>query len=302
VDANTVDGKLVSLPWFTDAGLLYYRTDLLKKYGYASAPKAWAELTAMAQKVQAGERKTNAQFAGYVWQGKNYEGLTCDALEWISSFGGGAIVDAGGKVTIDNAKAAAALDMAASWINTISPKGVTTYGEEEARGIFQSGNALFMRNWPYAWANGQSDDSKVKGKIAVAPLPSGGGKAAAALGGWNMGVNLYSKNQEAAISLIRYMTGPAEQKIRAVEGSYNPTIQTLYRDKDIIAKNPFMGQLESVFTGAVARPSGPTKAKYNQVSQAFANSVTSVLTGKAKGQEAVSKLAADLSRIKGRGW
>ena len=302
VDANTVDGKLVSLPWFTDAGLLYYRTDLLKKYGYSAPPRTWAELAAMSQKVQAGERGANANFTGYVWQGRNYEGLTCDALEWVSSFGGGAIVDASGKVTINNAQAAKALDMAAGWINTISPKGVTTYGEEEARGIFQSGNAMFMRNWPYAWANGQSADSKVRGKIGVAPLPSGGGKAAATLGGWNMGVNLYSRNQEAAISLIRYMTGPAEQKIRAIEGSYNPTIQALYRDKDVVAKNPFMGQLEGVFTGAVARPSGPTKAKYNQVSQAFANSVTSVLTGKAKGQEAVSKLAADLSRIKGRGW
>ncbi|WP_043801147.1 ABC transporter substrate-binding protein [Deinococcus gobiensis] len=303
VDANTVDGKLVSLPWFTDAGLLYYRTDLMKKYGYSAPPKTWTELAAMAKKVQDDEQKTNKTFVGYVWQGKNYEGLTCDALEWISSFGGGAIVDAGGKVTINNARAASALDAAAAWVNTISPKGVTTYDEEASRGIFQSGNALFMRNWPYAWANGQSDDSKVKGKIAVAPLPAGpGGKPAATLGGWNMGVNLYSKNQEAAISLIRYMTGPAEQKIRAIEGSYNPTIQSLYRDKDVTAKNPFMGQLESVFTGAVARPSGPTKAKYNQVSQAFANSVTSVLTGKAKGQAAVAKLAADLSRIKGRGW
>ncbi|MFC5849936.1 ABC transporter substrate-binding protein [Deinococcus petrolearius] len=303
VDANTVDGKLVSLPWFTDAGLLYYRTDLLKKYGYSAPPKTWAELMTMAQKVQAGERGANPQFAGYVWQGRNYEGLTCDALEWVSSFGGGTIVDASGKVTINNPKAAAALDMAAGWINTISPKGVTTYGEEEARGIFQSGNALFMRNWPYAWANGQSDDSKVKGKIAVAPLPAGpGGKPAAALGGWNMGVNLYSKNQDAAISLIRYMTGPAEQKIRAIEGSYNPTIQTLYRDPAILKANPFFGSLYSVFTSAVARPSGPTKAKYNQVSQAFANSVTDVLTGKAKGQAAVAKLSTDLARIKGRSW
>ncbi len=302
IDANTVNGKLVAMPWFTDAGLLYYRTDLLKKYGFTAAPKTWTEMALMAKKIQTGEQKTNKAFTGFVWQGKNYEGLTCDALEWVVSFGGGTIVDATGKVTINNAQAAKALDTAASWIKTISPAGVTTYAEEEARGIFQSGNAAFMRNWPYAWALGQGDDSKVKGKIGVAPLPSGGSRNAATLGGWQLGVSSYSKNQAAAIDLVRYLAGPAEQKIRAIEGAYNPTIQSLYKDKDVLAKNPFFGSLYSVFTSAVARPSGPTKGKYNQVSQAFSTAVSDVLNGKMKGQAAVAKLAGDLNRIKGRGW
>ncbi|GGN27630.1 MULTISPECIES: ABC transporter substrate-binding protein [Deinococcus] len=302
IEANTVNGKLVAMPWFTDAGLLYYRTDLLKKYGFTAAPKTWTEMALMAKKIQAGEQKTNKAFTGFVWQGKNYEGLTCDALEWVASFGGGTIVDATGKVTINNAQAAKALDTAASWIKSISPAGVTTYAEEEARGIFQSGNAAFMRNWPYAWALGQGDDSKVKGKIGVAPLPSGGSRNAATLGGWQLGVSSYSKNQAAAIDLVRYLAGPAEQKIRAIEGAYNPTIQSLYKDKDVLAKNPFFGSLYSVFTSAVARPSGPTKGKYNQVSQAFSTAVSDVLNGKMKGQAAVAKLAGDLNRIKGRGW
>ena len=303
LDANTVNGKLVSLPWFTDAGLLFYRTDLLKKYGYSAPPKTWAELATMAKKIQDGEQKTNKTFAGYVWQGKNYEGLTCDALEWVSSFGGGTVVDPTGKVTVNNPKAAAALDAAASWVRNVSPQGVTTYDEEAARGIFQSGNAAFMRNWPYAWANGQSDDSKVKGKIGAAPLPAGpGGKPAATLGGWNLGVSMYSKNQAAAIDLVRYLTSPAEQKLRAIEGSYNPTLPALYKDAGVLKANPFFGSLYGVFTSAVARPSGPTKEKYNQVSQAFSGAVSSVLTGQSKGTAAVAKLSTDLARIKGRGW
>ncbi|GAA5502678.1 putative ABC transporter-binding protein DR_1438 [Deinococcus xinjiangensis] len=302
IDADTVDGKLIAMPWFTDAGVLYYRTDLLAKYGYKAAPKTWAELATMAKKIQDGEQKTNKAFNGFVWQGKNYEGLTCDALEWLVSFGGGTIVDKTGKITINNAQAAKALDTAASWIGSISPKGITTYSEEEARNIFQSGNAAFMRNWPYAWALGQSADSKVKGKIGVAALPSGGAGNAATLGGWNLGVSKYSKNQAAAIDLVRYLSGPAEQKIRAIEGGYNPTLPALYKDKDILAKNPFFGSLYSVFTSAVGRPSGPTKGKYNQVSQAFSSAVSDVLIGKVKGQAAVTKLATDLARIKGRGW
>ncbi|WP_161880419.1 ABC transporter substrate-binding protein [Deinococcus alpinitundrae] len=303
IAADTVNGKLVAMPWFTDAGLLYYRTDLMKKYGYSAAPKTWAELAAMASKIQAGEQKTNKAFAGYVFQGKNYEGLTCDALEWVASFGGGAIVDDAGKITINNPRAAAALNAAASWVGTVSPKGVTTYDEEPARGIFQSGNAAFMRNWPYAWALGQGEDSKVKGNIGVAPLPAGpGGSPAATLGGWQLGVSMYSKNQAASIELVRYLTGPAEQKIRAIEGAYNPTISALYQDKDILKANPFFGSLLSVFTNAVARPSGPTKGKYNQVSQAFSTAVSDVLNKKMTGTAAVAQLSTDLARIKGRGW
>lgn len=302
IAADTVDGKLVAMPWFTDAGLLYYRTDLMKKYGYNAAPKTWAELATMAKKIQDGEKKTNSTFTGYVWQGKNYEGLTCDALEWLVSFGGGTIVDDSGKITVNNANAAKAMDTAASWVRTISPAGITTYGEEEARGIFQSGNAAFMRNWPYAWALGQSDDSKVKGKIGVAPLPSGGNGNAATLGGWNLGVSMYSKNQAAAIDLVRYLTSAEEQKIRAVEGAYNPTRPALYQDQAVLKANPFFGSLLDVFTSAVARPSGPTKLKYNQVSQAFSGAVSDVLTGKTQGAAAVKKLETDLARIKGRGW
>ncbi|ULH15434.1 ABC transporter substrate-binding protein [Deinococcus sp. KNUC1210] len=304
IDADTVNGKLVAMPWFTDAGVLYYRTDLLKKYGYSKAPATWAELATMAAKIQAGEQPSNKAFTGFVFQGKDYEGLTCDALEWVNGFGGGSIIDSTGKITINNANAAKALDTAASWVKKIAPAGVTTYAEEDARGIFQSGNAAFMRNWPYAWALGQSADSKVKGNIGVAALPKGGaaGKPSATLGGWQLGVSMYSKNQAAAIDLVKYLVSPAEQKIRAITGGYNPTVASLYKDKDVLKANPFFGSLYDVFTNAVARPSGPTKGKYNQVSQAFSGSVHDVLTGKMNGTQAVAQLATNLARIKGSGW
>lgn len=146
---NTVDGKLVGIPWFTDAGLLYYRTDLLEKYGYDTPPTTWTELTDMAQTIQDGERTDgNQDFWGYVWQGNAYEGLTCDALEWIDSNGGGTIVSPDKVITINNAAAIQAADNAASWVGTISPDGVTGFGEEDARGVWQAGNAAFMRTGP----------------------------------------------------------------------------------------------------------------------------------------------------------
>ena len=102
---DTVDGKLVAMPWFGDFGILYYRTDLLKKYGYSSPPTTWTQLFAMAKKIQDGEQAGNSSFSGFVFQGNSYEGLTCDALEWYASSGAGSFIDAG-KVTIDNPKGA----------------------------------------------------------------------------------------------------------------------------------------------------------------------------------------------------
>lgn len=150
VTNNTIDDRLVAMPWFTDAGVLYYREDLLEKHGH-DVPTTWQELTETAREIKQAEREAgNDRMQGYVFQGRAYEGLTVNALEWVASHGGGNIVEADGTISINNPQAAEALDLAASWIGDISPNGVLNYTEEEARGVFQSGNAVFMRNWPYA--------------------------------------------------------------------------------------------------------------------------------------------------------
>ena len=182
---NRIDGRLVAIPWFSSAGLLYYRRDLLDKYG-EEVPETWAELQATARRIQQAERASgNSRMWGFVWQGRAYEGLTCNALEWVASHNGGVIIDARREVTIDNPRAAAALSRAASWVGAISPPGILNYAEEDARGVFQSGNAVFMRNWPYAWALAQSEDSPVRDRVGVATLPKGGAEGihAATLGG-----------------------------------------------------------------------------------------------------------------------
>jgi trehalose/maltose transport system substrate-binding protein len=300
---NTVDGRLIAMPWFIDAGLLYYRQDLLQKYG-EKPPDTWEELADTAQRIQEGERKAgNARMWGYVWQGKSYEGLTCNALEWIVSYNGGTIIDSAGKVTVNNPAAVAALNMARSWIGTISPKGVLSYGEEEARGVFQSGNAVFMRNWPYAWATANSTDSPVKGKVGAMPLPKGGesGRHAATLGGQQLAVSKFSMHTAAATDLVLYLTGKEEQKRRALAGSYNPTIRSLYSDRDILAANPFQGRLYDTFVNATARPSAVARARYNQVSSEFWNTVFTVIGEGSDPAESLKRLDTKLRRISAHG-
>ena len=306
VSNSTINGKLVALPWFIDAGLLYYRKDLLEKYKQ-DIPQTWEQLKTTAQLVQDGERKAGQdKIWGYVWQGRSYEGLTCNALEWVASYGGGTVVDDHGKVTIGNPNAVNAVTMAASFVGTISPTAVLNYAEEEARGPFQNGNAVFMRNWPYAWAASQAPDSPVKDKVGVAVLPRGSGdnaRNAATLGGQELAVSKHSKNATLAADLVLYMTSAEVQKDRAIQGSYNPTLTELYKDADIRKANPFMGSLLRTFTSAVARPTTATGSRYNQVSSEFQNAVHEVLSKTAKPEEAITRLSTRLNQLsRGGKW
>jgi trehalose/maltose transport system substrate-binding protein len=303
IESQTVGGKLVALPIFTDAPALYYRTDLLEKYGVA-VPKTWAELTTAAQTIQDGEKATNPDFWGFVWQGNSYEGLTCNALEWVKSHGGGQIVESDGTVSINNPNTIAALEQAKAWVGTISPGGVLAYQEEEARGVWQTGNAAFMRNWPYAYGLGNGDDSAVKGLFAVTTLPVGkeGDPSAATLGGWNVAVSKYSTKQEAAISLAMYLAGPEAQKQRAIAESNLPTIVSLYDDADIAAAQPIIPQWKDVFLNAVPRPSAPTLGKYAEVSSKFFNAVHATLSGNGSAADNLAALEADLNDLKGDAW
>ena len=306
VQNNTVDDKLVGLPWFTDAGLLYYRTDLLEKYGYDGPPETWDELTEMATTILNGEKADNSAFTGFTFQGGAYEGLTCNALEWQFSNGGGTIIDADGTVTVSNDQAKAAFELARSWVGSIAPEAVTGYKEEDSRGVWQGGNAAFHRNWPYAYSLSAAADSVIKDAFDVTSLPAGTGEGAshaATLGGWQIFVSQYSGNQDAAKVFAGYLTSPELQKARAIERSALPTIEALYQDADVLAANPFFGQLFDTFkSGSVARPSTPSADLYGEVSLEYYTALNEILVGTASDigsrvddlQSAIEDIMSDL--------
>lgn len=304
IESQTVEGRLVAAPMYTDAPALYYRKDLLEKYG-RQPPKTWDELTAIATEIQEKERAAGqAQLWGFLFQGAAYEGLTCDALEWVSSSGGGEIVEKDGTISINNPKAAAALDRAHAWIGTISPGGTLAYKEEDTRGVWQQGNAVFMRNWPYAYALGNGEDSVIRGKFDVTTLPVGGegDTSAATLGGWNLAVSEYSEHKDAAIALVRYMAGPEAQKYRAIQNSRLPTLKALYEDAEIAEKQPLIPRWQEVFLNAVPRPSAATKGSYNEMSSEFWTAVNNTLAGRGTAEENLTRLEARLTRLKRDGW
>jgi trehalose/maltose transport system substrate-binding protein len=293
---DTVDGRLVAMPWFGDYGILYYRTDLLKKYGYNAPPKTWEELGTMAAKIQAGEQKSNKNFYGFVFQGNSYEGLTCDALEWIASSGGGNFIDKG-KVSINNPKAIAVLNLIGSWIGKITPRGVTSYQEEDARNVFDAGNAAFMRNWPYAYSISKDPkSSKVVNKFDVATLPSANGHVpVGTVGGWQLGVSKYSKHVAASQELVRYLTSPAVEKFNAIFNSNVPTIPSVASDPQVRATNPYLKPaIANVMR--VTRPAGALGTRYNQGSQAIYQGINQILNGQ-DARNVVPSIASKLQRL-----
>jgi trehalose/maltose transport system substrate-binding protein len=169
----TVNGRLVGLPYYFETGLLFYRTDLLQKYGYRAPPATWEELEKIAARIQAGERAQGKRnFWGFVWQGAPSEALTCNALEWQASEGGGSIIE-NGAVTVNNPATNRAWERAGRWVGSISPPGVVAYHESDTKGRWQSGGAAFMRNWSNTYLAAVAESSAVRGKFAVCPLPKG---------------------------------------------------------------------------------------------------------------------------------
>ena len=278
VQNDTIGGKLVAMPWFGDYGILYYRTDLLKKYGYKAPPTTWNQLFTMARKIQTGEQKTNKNFYGFVFQGNAYEGLTCNALEWIASAGGGTLIS-GGKATINNAKARTILDAMRVQIGKTTPRGVTSYQEDQTEHAFDDGNAAFARNWPYQYGIGATTGSKVKGKFSVSVLPHGAtGKSVGTVGGWQLAVSKFSKRKDASIEFVRYMTSPAVEKFDALTNSNVPTIVSVAKDKQVRAKNPYLKpSIASV--PRVTRPAKFLKTHYNEASKVIYQGVNQILNG-----------------------
>ncbi len=303
IENNTVRGRLVALPWFIDGGLLYYRKDLLESYALP-VPQSWQELTETATKIQQAEReKGRTDLWGFVFAARAYEGLTCAALEWVHSAGGGSLVEKNGEVSINNEAAREILKLAASWIGTIAPRGVLGYMEEETRTVFQSGRAVFMRNWPYAWELSQAAESPVKGKVGISVLPKGlnaNAKATSALGGWSLAVSKFSKNPEASKSLAKYLASRSEQKRRALRGGLSPTWRSLYDDSELLLKNPALRDLKPVYDSALPRPSKVVASDYNRVSSEFYEAVHGILSG-GQPDSLLGQLEADLTLLKKKG-
>jgi trehalose/maltose transport system substrate-binding protein len=294
---SVVDGSRVTgAPFFVDYGLLFYRADLLRKYGLRHPPATWDELETQARIIQKGERAAGHQnFWGYVWQGAAYEGLTCNALEWQYSQGGGNLVTAGRAPNIANQNAVRAFAQTARWIGTISPPGVLAYMEEDSRDVWQSGNAAFLRNWAYVYALAKADP-QIAGRFAVSVLPAGSDAHSSVIGGWYLGIPLSSRNQPQAIAFVRFMTSRPVQVQRAIAEGNWPTLKAAYNDPEL-RKNELFEIAAQAANRAISRPVALLGPLYPCVSDAYARSIHRILAGKISALSGVQHAEADITSV-----
>ena len=299
IENYTIDGRLVALPLNIDSGLLYYRADLLREYGFPAAPETWTELEHMARNIQAGERKKGKDnFWGYLWQGADGECLTCNGLEWQASEGGGAILDTNRQVEVRNEKFQHAIERAKGWVGTISPPGIVEYDEDDCQSFWLAGNAAFMRNWFYCYGLTRKAASPLRDRFGVALLPAGSAGRARTLGGNAIAVSKYSRYREEAVALVRYLTSETAERNRALITGAVPALPSLYRDAAALSQTPFSGARSSlVMEGLVARPSRAAGMNYDTVSRAYSRSIHSALTKKCTVEAALAQLEAELIRI-----
>jgi multiple sugar transport system substrate-binding protein len=295
VASNTYEGKVYGVPWYTDAGLLYYRKDLLEKVGFSGPPKTWDELKEQAQKVMQDEGTK----VGFVFQGAEYEGGTVNGLEYIWTHGGDVLdPNDASKVIIDSPESVAGLEAEYSMVaDGVSPQAVSTYTEPECEAPFLGGDAVFCRNWPYMYSMAGTEDFIKPDQIDIAPLPAGdGGESHSSIGGWNFFINAFAEQeaQDAAWEFVKYITAPEQQKAYALGGSYLPTLTALYDDAEIKEKVPTVRLGGEALKKTLARPVSPV---YSDMSLKMSEEFNAVLGGDTSPQQAISTLQTELQKI-----
>ena len=300
-----VDGKLVAIPYTVQAGVLEYRSDLLREYGYRHPPRTWDELENMAARIQSGERaKGRKDFWGYVWQGASAEALACNALEWQVSEGGGRVIEQNRSISVNNPAAVRSWRRAKHWIGWISPPGVLSYQELDSINVFDKGGAAFGRVWGGApitrdglfrqlhWRS-----SLAQSKTGYTSIPGSESGSGATLGGSGLAISKYSLHQQEAVKLVKFLV--QAQMHSALEQTAVLSVSGI-RDMSppLVGRNTLQKPARNLLH-FVSRPSSETGAEYEQVTRAYIATVHSVLTGETSAALAAASLEKQLSGITG---
>lgn len=293
--ANTYRGQIYGVPVFIDAGMLYYRKDLLAQYGF-SPPRTWPELVAQAKAILA--KANDPHLTGFSGQFKQYEGLICNMMEYILS-NGGSLWDADAlKGTLHRPEVVEAVRFVRDRIiGEISHRGVLAYQEPESLALFAQGRAVFHRNWPYAWEIANDPErSRVVGKVGMTVLPAfEGGRSVATLGGWQLGISRFSRKPDLAWKFVSFMTSREMQKRIALFAGRAPARKALYRDTEILDKRPEFETQFDTFVNAVPRPRTPVYVPLSNIMQRFFSSAIALRDSNI---ESLARLASrDMDRV-----
>ena len=285
-EGNSYNGHLYRWPLTSDMGLLYYRTDLMDR-----PPETPEDLVSVSQSLQ----KDQKVEWGYVWQGRQYEGLSCVYLEMIDGFGGDWLQPKSNQIGLNSKPGIEA----AAWLQSlidqgVSPKAVTNYAEPEALQSFKVGDAAFMRNWPYAWAELQKTDSAVKGNVGITTMVAKPGHSTATLGSWGLTVLKGSSHIDSSIEAIRFLTSESSQKQLFQKYGYTPTMQSVFDDPQLLKESPILAEFGKAQQVVKPRPETPL---YAQISDVLQRQLSGILTHEQSPQLGMNVAAVNTDQI-----
>ncbi|MEM6614384.1 MAG: ABC transporter substrate-binding protein [Cyanobacteria bacterium P01_C01_bin.72] len=282
--------QLYRLPFRSDAGMLYYRQDLLEQAGYQEPPETFEELLTISQELQ----QQGLTEWGYVWQGKQYEGLAAMFVEILQGSGAYWVNPDTLEVGLDQPEAIAAVDFLSKAIAIkVSPPGVTTYAEEETRLLFQNGKAAFLRNWPYVYS--LAAESDIAGKYRIKPMVHATGQSSGAtLGGWGLGIASSSKHPDEAWQVLEFLSSETSQREFILETGFVPSRINLFNDPEIVAKYSYYPQLLGVVQSSALRP---PISQYAQASDILQRYLSAAITGKMTSQAAMQTAASETRNL-----
>lgn len=297
IEANTYDGKICSLPIYIDAGMLFYRADLLDQYGY-EVPKTWEEVVTISKDIMEKEEGINAGIAGS-W--KQFEGLVCNALEFIWAYGGD-VLDAEGKVVIDSEGTKAGLKQFYDLVNTdkVAAEGATSFTVTDSRVPFYSGNMVFLRDWSSAYVGAQDEkNSNIVGKVGFTTMPKGSenGTNNSCLGGWEIGVSAFSEHKEEAKAFAKCVTGYEAQKLEAIINAKMPSRAAVLEDPEVKEKVPYITEMVEISELSKGRPKS---AYYSEMSSVMQQEISALLAGSEDVDTACANMQKQLEEITGR--
>ncbi|MGI8648767.1 MAG: ABC transporter substrate-binding protein [Rubrobacter sp.] len=301
VESNTYDGAIYGVPWFTDFGVLYYRQDLLDEAGISEPPTTWTDLREMANQVKEESGTQN----GFAFQGSNYEGGVVNGLEYIYSYGGQILSEDSSEVLINSPEAVAGLTAEREMIESgAAPQSVANFTEMESHTNFLNGDSVFLRNWPYVYGLLTPDQSDLtREQVGITSLPAGdGGESSPGLGGWNfyINANVSEEVQNGAWEFIKFASQPEQQRFRAIDGGFLPTLSALYEEQEVLDALPVVeqaGGLDSI-SNATPRPTSPY---YSDMSLVMAEQFNANVTGNSSPEEVVQATQEELQSIVDQG-
>jgi multiple sugar transport system substrate-binding protein len=271
--AGSYKGRLYRMPAFTDAGVLFYRKDLVRK-----PPETFAELIRVADSLKGAERW------GFLWQGKQYEGLVTVFLEVLWGYGGEWIDAERRAVRLESREAVQAVEFLKGTLGTVSPPATTTYVEEDTRNIFQNGRAVFLRNWPYVWTLIQKSTWELRDQVGmIAMVHAPGRESAATLGGWGFAISRFTRDPARAWQFVEFVTrAPQLEQVQLRHGRA-PSRRSL-----------IPSELLPIFTSARMRPPIP---EYAQASDILQRWLSAALTGRSSAEAALREAAEETRRL-----